>query len=40
MSQEFDIKKIEAFALLKKIPFFSCSKNEYNLPKLAYRYID
>lgn len=39
MSQEEDIQRIEAFALLKKIPFFSCSKKEYNLPKLANRYI-
>lgn len=39
MSQEFEIKKAEEFAILKKIPFYSCSKDEYNLPKLAYRYI-
>ena len=39
MSQEFEIKKAEEFAIFKKIPFYSCSKDEYNLPKLAYRYI-
>ena len=37
--EEFDVKKLEQFALQNNIPFYSCFNKQHSLPKLARRYI-